>query len=575
MARAAQMVCWKKMNTKPKRQNLPDDELGWAENVQPIAKNDWQTVPAPATALTTVTGKTATRMFPANYGGNDYVIFFATDGSATQVNQSSGVQTTIAAAATFSANPDLTVFGSQRLLMIDATAGYCTWDGTLFVKQGGLSPNIHVTAGGGAYSSAPAVSFTGGSGSGATATAVMTGSGSTQSVVAVTLTNPGTGYKATDTITVVFTPSGATATVVVWPFISGTTLDVFAGRVWTANGRVLSFTGTAGYDDVNPANAAGSTTLLDNDLAHTITVLRNRNNYLYIFGDQSVRQIGSITVQSSVTLFTPLTLASDIGTSYGMTVQSYNRLTLFANRQGVYGIFGASVKKISDDLDGIFQLTNFSQQLSSALNDLTNIHVYCLLLQYLDPVQGARSIICVYQNDEWFVVSQGNGLLAITSVPLGANATTQFETFGSSGADVTQLLNNTAIAVSVLFKTALSYNKNLIQSKKLIRAGVAVTSQTAQNFNFIVETENTAFTYVLSAAAVINWINNAGNQVTWQNNSFAGVQFITGGFRFPYSDVDGEGKVIGGTVSGSLMTFSINQMAFEYEEEVLWGTIPG
>src|SRR5215469_523050 len=411
-----------KMNTKPARQNLPDEEAGWMENLQPIADNDLKAVPGAAAALTTVSGKTAARMFPANYGGNDYVIFFATDGTAVQINANSGAQIVIATAGTFSTTPDMTIYASQRILIMDPTAGYATWDGTLFVKQGGLSPNIVVTNGGSGYSAAPTVGFTGGSGSGATATAVMGGSGSAQFVIAVTLTNPGTGYKATDTVTVTFTGANttpATATVVVWPFISGNTIDVFAGRVWTANGRVLSFTGTKGFDDVNPANAAGSTTITDADLAHSITALRARNNYLYIFGDQSLKQIGSITVSSSITLFTILTLASDIGTSFLMSIQSYNRLLLFANKQGVYGVFGASVQKVSDDLDGIFQAVDFTQAPSSALNDLNNIHCYLLLLKYNDPLSTPRSIIVVFQQNKWFVVSQGS-LLAITSLPLGS-----------------------------------------------------------------------------------------------------------------------------------------------------------
>jgi len=579
---------WKKMNTKVARQNLPDDECAWAENLQPLAPNLWQSVNGAAATLTVVTAKTVTRKFPANIAGIDYDIFFATDGSCTAVNANSGAQTTVAAAATFSTTPDMTTYASQRILIMDPTGGYATWDGTLFVKGGGLSPNINVTNGGSGYSAAPAVSFTGGSGSGATATAVMGGSGSAQFVVAVTLTSPGSGYKAGDAITVVFTGSNttvATATARIWPITSGITLDVFAGRVWWAsanaqgNYRILNFTGTAGYDDTNTANAAGSTTVLDNDLSHNITGIRNKNNFLYIFGDSSVRQIGSITVSSSITLFTPLTLASDIGTTFPMTVQSYNRLVLFANTAGVYGIFGASIRKISDDLDGIFALADFSLPMSSSLNDVHStvtaggsIHCYLLLLRYLDPVQGTRTIICAYQNDQWWIVSQGNALLAIMAIFLGS--TQQWDTFASSGSDVTQLLQTPGATVSVLFKSALSSNRAPLLSKRVIRAGVAVTSGIAQSFLLTAETENSADGHTLNAAALIIWINNLGQQVNWQNNSPAAVTFVGGGYRFPYTAAQGEGKVIGGTVSGTVSKFALNAMAFEYVDAAIWGTIP-
>lgn len=570
-------IGWKKMNTKQSRQNLPDDEAGWAENLQPIGPNDWVTVNGAAPALTTVTGKTASRMFSGNIGGIDYVIFFATDGSCTAVNANTGAKSTVAGPGTFSTTPDMTVYASQRILIMDPTKGYATWDGTLFVGSGGLSPNIHVTAGGSGYTSAPSVSFSGGSGSGAAATAVVAGG----AVVAVNLTNPGTGYLATDTVTISFggPGTGATATVIVWPQTTGTTIAVFAGRVWWANGRILNFTGTQGYDDTNPANAAGSTTITDMDLSHTVTGLRALNNYLYIFGDQSVRQIGSITVSASITLFTPLTLASDIGSSFLMTIQSYNRLVVFANKSGVYGIFGASIQKISDDLDGIFELVDFSLSPSAALNDVHQtitsggaIHCYMLLVRYMDPVLGSRSILCVLQNTIWFVVSQGNSLLTLTSLTLAS--TGQWDTFASSGADVTQLLQTPGTPVAITFRTALSPNQSPVRAKLLIKAGVAVTTAAAQNFNLLIETENGSNPYALAAASAVTWINNSGGVVQWQNNTPANVTFNGGGYRFPYASVDGYGKVIGATLSGTVNNFSLNSMAFEYAEADLWGIPP-
>src|SRR5216684_528271 len=569
---------FKKMNTKVARQNLPENEVSWMENLQPIADNDLLTVPGAATALATLAGKTVSRSFPANIGGTDYVIAFNTDGSCIAVNALTGAQTAVAAAATFSAFPDMTVFASSRILIMDATGGYATWDGTLFVKSGGISPNIHITSGGSGYGAPPAVSFTGGAGGnagGATATAVLSGG----SVVAVNLTNPGTGNAAGAAITVVFTGANttpATATVVVWPQVTGTTITIFAGRVWWASGRILNFTGTGTttgqtFDDLNPADAAGSTTITDNDLVHSITALRALNNFLYIFGDQSIKQIGSITVSSSITLFTILTLSSDVGTSFLMSIQSYNRIVLMANKNGVYGIFGATVQKISDDLDGIFKLTDFSLQPSSALNDLSNIHCYLLLLKYLDPIAGARSILVMFQKDKWFVVSQGS-LIAICSLPLAS--TTQVETFGSSGSDVTQLLQNSAVAVPITLITSLTPHGDFMRAKKLVRSGIAVTTQTAQNLGMTVDTENGSNNYQFQASSVVTWVNNLGQVVQFQNNTPANVNFITGGFRFPYTDTEGYGKFIGNTVAGLVANLSVNAIANEYTDANLWGNIP-
>src|SRR5713101_2513638 len=569
---------FEKMNTKVARQNLSEKEVAWMENLQPIAANDLQAVPGAAAQLGNFPIQTISRMFPANIGGIDYIIMCFVSGGIAAINAATGVQTAFAANGTFSAKPDIVLFASKRILIMDATGGYATWDGTLFVKSGGISPNINVTNGGSGYGAPPAVSFTGGAGGnagGATATAVLSGG----AVVAVNVTNAGTGNAAGAAITVVFTGANttpATATVVVWPQVTGTTITVFAGRVWWANGRILNFTGTGTstgqtFDDINPADAAGSTTITDADLVHSITGLRALNNFLYIFGDQSIKQIGSITVSSSITLFTLLTLSSDVGTSFLMSIQSYNRIVLMANKQGVYGIFGATVQKISDDLDGIFQLTDFSLQPSAALNDLSNIHCYLLLLKYLDPLAGARQIVVTYQQNKWFVVSQGS-LLAITSIPLGS--TTQVETFGSSGSDVTQLLQNPAINVPIILRTALSSHGNPVMAKQLIRSGIAITTQTAQTVTMTVDTENGSNAYNFLAAGVITWVNNSGGVVQWQNNTPGNVNFIAGGFRFPYASTEGYGKFIGNTVTGSVMNLSINSIIDEYHDVDLWGTIP-
>lgn len=656
------------MNTKVARQNLREDELAWAENLQPIGPNDWQTVPGDQATLTTIVGKTVARVFSANIGGVDYIIFFATDGSCTAVNANTGVQAVVAAPGTFSVTPDLTTYTSSRILIMDPTGGYATWDGTLFVSGGGLSPNIHVTAGGSLYATAPTVSFAGGNGQGATANAIVLpitvgsvtvtnpgsgytvppsvnfsggggsgaaatavigdfflihgavlsiavtngGSGYTSAptinftgggggtgaaatavlaggaVVAVVLTNPGSGYLPTDSVSVGFSGgggSGATATVNVWPQVKGNTIDVFAGRVWWAsadakgNYRVLNFTGTAGYDDLNPANAAGSTTISDQDLSHDITAIRNRNNYLYIFGDSSIRQIGSISVSSSITNFTPLTLSSDVGTTYPMTITSYQRLVLFANKSGVHAIFGSSIQKVSDDLDGIFELIDFSQELSAALNDIHltvneggSIHCYLLLVRYMDPQLGTRSIQCVLQNDQWFVVAHGAPVKAIC--PLFLGAAQEWDSFGSAGSDVTQHLNAVGVPVPILLRTALTSHDALVLAKQAIRAGVATTSNAAQFFTMSIDTENGSNSYPLAAVAQVNWINNSGGQVQWQNNSLGNVNFVGGGFRFPYSDVDGYGKVIGVTITGTVQNFAINAVAIEYKEADLWGLRP-
>ena len=283
----------------------------------------------------------------------------------------------------------------------------------------------------------------------------------------LTLTNPGSGYNAP--VAVSFTGGGganaaatvgvsslASATAVIWPFISPnpTTIAVFQGRVFLAQKNVITYTGTQGYDDVNPANGAGTFTISDADLIVNITALRSLNNYLYVIGDNSVKQIGNLAISGTNTTFTLVTLSSDQGTTFQSTVISYNRLLLFANTVGVYAVFGSSVEKISGDMDGIFQNIDFSQEPCAAVNDINNIHTYLLLVKYNDTLLGTRSIILSQTDRKWFVISQGNSIKYISTVVIKGVT----ETFSTSGNDVTQILKDSTTPISITVRTALFFS---------------------------------------------------------------------------------------------------------------------
>jgi hypothetical protein len=563
---------FKKMNTKVIRQALSEDQLAWLENMMIVGDNNIQSVPAALAPIVTIPGETVLKSFWANFSAIDYIIIFTVAGAGWAVPLSTNVPILFAPDGTFT-NPDITVYGSERILIIDPAAtptgpGYCTWDGTLFVRAGGISPNINVTNGG-QYSSTPLVTITGGSGTGATAHAVMGGVGINQYVAGIVLDTPGTGYLTTDTIVVNITAGtvDATATARVWPQVSGNTITTFAGRVWwgsapafpaNANFRQLNFTGTAGYDDTDPANAAGSTTITDQDLAHNITCLRGLNNYLYIIGDNALKQIGSITVSNSITLFTVLTIASDIGTTFIQTVLSFNRYVVFANKNGVYGIFGASVQKISDDLDGIFELVDFSLPMSASLNDIHfgitaggSIHCYLLLIKYDDPYLGPRTILCGFDGKSWFVVSQGNNLTCITSLPSGVDF--QWETYAclpsGTGFAVQQLLQDDTKAVNVKLQTSLTPHQSPQLAKQPLHIGVAMNFGVAaqQAIAVMLDTEN---------GTVARSFTNPGS---------------ASGFFLVHSDSEGYGHYMGFTLVCNAVRFTVSALIIEYVDADMWG----
>src|SRR5580765_3630635 len=218
-----------KINTKSARDALPENEAAWLENLQPIAVNNLVMVPGgllPALAGAALPPSRA--LFGANIGAIDYLIDFTAAGGGWAVNTQNGSLQQFAPDNTFG-NPDMTVYASERILIMDTISGYSTWDGTVFVRGGGLSPNIQVTTGGSGYTAVPAITFSGGSGTGASAHAVIADG----AVLSIVLNTAGSGYLPGEVVTVgIGGPgTGAAATVLVWPVVTGTTIAVFEGRV--------------------------------------------------------------------------------------------------------------------------------------------------------------------------------------------------------------------------------------------------------------------------------------------------------------------------------------------------------
>lgn len=568
------------MDTQSIREALPPERLAWCENLQIVGPNNLIACNGPSAPIHNILGETILSQFSSNYNNTDFIICFAQSGAGYQVNALTGATVQIAPPNTFSTAPDMTTWQSQRILIADATAGYCEWDGSVFVKQGGISPQFVVTAGGSGYTSGATAAITGGSGSGATASVqVVAGV-----VVGLTLTAAGSGYLAGDTITVTISPvaggTGATATGKVWPFLAftPTTLAVFSARVWLAGGRNLQWTGTKGFDDVAAADAAGSSQISDADLVHSITALRALNNFLYIFGDNSIKQIGTITVSGSTTIFNIVTLSSDQGTTFPRAITSYNRLILFANKVGVYAVLGASVEKVSDPMDGIFALIDFTQPLQAAVQDLhTSLHTFLLLVRYKDPAKGTRSLILCFYKNRWFVANQGSAVTSICTAPIGGI----IETFSSSGTDVTQIFQSSN-PVPVILQTALTDNNQPHIGKRAIQAAVALSTSQFVPVNFTVDSENGSMAFPFNAGNQVIWINGAGQVVTWQNQLSQTVTWFGTGFIYQRSKASGSGVFLGASITGSFAAgvgnqggFTINQIILEYQDGKVMGSRTG
>lgn len=202
------------INTATTRPGVPDEMAYWLDGFMPLAPGNLRTLYGIGAAKYTATGgKTIVCFYFYNLGATPYAIVFLSDGSAIQVNTSSGAATTVLPAATI-AGPSITSlgitqYGSQYLIIVaNQSNGYWVWDGTLLYSGGSLAPQVTLTNVGNGYSTPPVITATGGNGHGATFVATI----SNGVVTNVIMTNPGTDYLPGDMVTLVFTGGTAAGT---------------------------------------------------------------------------------------------------------------------------------------------------------------------------------------------------------------------------------------------------------------------------------------------------------------------------------------------------------------------------
>lgn len=549
------------VNTQPSREALAENEFAWLENFMPIGDAQIQAVPQVGTASATVTGSIA-RMGFTTLGTTNYQICFTTAGGAQAVNLATGGVVTIASAGTFAGTPAMDQWKSERVVMADAN-GLFSWDGTLFHIPGSLA-TISVVAGGSGFTSTPAVTLTGGGGSGATAVATL----ASGAVLSIAITSVGSGFTAAPAIG--FTGGGgasATASAFIVPTgMGGTAIAVYSGRVWVGNGRLLSYTAPNTWYDVASANAAGSTTITEGSLRQRIFGMKALDNYLYIFGDSSIIIIGDLKVTGSITTFSQTFLSSTTGTTLPDSITAMERAIIFVNKYGVYALFGASLQKISKDLDGIFPRIDFAQSVSAGLAQIYNILCYAFSFTYIDT-NMSRSLQALFFDGKWFFTSQGNSISFVS--PASMNGVLSL--WGTSGADVRQLYSNTTQTIATTLITGLYDLGNPIFDKQTITTGVEYTAPAAASLTLTIDTESATEAQASAASSTLTWYNASGNVITWVNGANNQITWIATAFLLDYFPTALKGKYLGAKINSNSPMLSINGILMEYVQRAPWG----
>jgi hypothetical protein len=419
----------------------------------------------------------------------------------------------------------------------------------------------------GDYTAAPSspVATTGGFGAGCTLTIQW-------SVISVTVTNGGSGYNSAPNIS--FTPTGGDAPTVVAAATSavsvapsaGTSIAVYSGRAWVANGRTMSFSAPNTYNDFTTANSGGTFIVSDSTLHNNIVQLISANNYLYIFGDDSINVVSDVRVSAGITIFSNTNLTAFIGSSYPIAVQPYLRGVFFMNQSGFYLIYGAVPQKVSDAMDGIISSIDFSKPVTAGA---VNIYNQLCMAFYFTYTGGTtpRKMFGIFFNNKWYLASQGdNNTLCCPVFEDGKQ-----ELYVTDGTNLFHAFKNTTGNINTTVKTRLWDFGSSLTTKQALKAGFeVVVPSNPFSATVTVDTETSSNTFNFNSQNLVNWTNNSGTVLSWINNLSQVVGWLSSGFTYIVQDVTNYGKYLGLTLTSTTPGYEMNATMLEFEDRARW-----
>ena len=421
---------------------------------------------------------------------------------------------------------------------------------------------VLVTNGGTDYTNASntVVTITGGGGSNAAGTAILSGGQITQ----VVMTNPGSGYTNSANLTVTITGGGgsnATAKGVI-NSNQNTGIASFSGRVWISYGRTVAYSAAGSYNDFTSVSA-GNVILTDATLHGNIIQLLSANNFLYIFGDDSINVFSDVRVTTTgTTLFTNTNVSASVGSKRKYAIFPYFRAVLLFNDYGVYALVGSTTSKISDALDGIFPTIDFTSPVYGGQVLLNGI--LCAAFNFKQNYYGgSRYVQAVFFEKKWFITSEGNTLQYVTSVPVSGLITL----YGIDSNALYTLYSNSTGNTSSTVQTALMPMGDPIRTKQALKAAIEATLLNSGNLYLTIDSEaGSSPQYTLNNIAT--WTNAFGNTIGWINNSSASISWIGAGYNLYKTDAQQYGKYLGQTVTATMPGITYHGYEFEHELRV-------
>jgi hypothetical protein len=475
--------------------------------------------------------------------------------------------------ANATANAVISTGGIKTVSLTNAGSGYTTSPTITFSGGAGSGANaiaqiatfktgtvsVLINSGGSGYTSAPTVNISGANTTTATATAIVLGN----TVSQIVMNNPGAGYT---TANVTLTGGGFTTAANVTAVVNVdeiSSVATFSGRNWVSAGRTVYYSAADSYSDFTSVSA-GSLTITDSTLHGNIRGLLSANSFLYIFGETSINVFSDVRVDANgQTLFTNTNVSASLGTKRIYAIFPFFRAVLFMNDYGIYSLVGSTTSKLSDALDGVFPLIDFSQPVSGGQVLLNNILCAAFSFTYNDPDVGPRPVQAVFFEKKWFMTSQGP-LTYVTSVPFSG----LINLYGVTDKTLYRLYANSTANIASTIKTALMPMGDSIRTKQALKFGIEATLQGVSYLNVTVDSESGS-SPVYSLGNEVNWINNSSSVVVWTNSLANTVTWVANaGYSLYKSDAQQYGKYLGLTLTSNSGAFVVNTFEFEHELRV-------
>jgi hypothetical protein len=308
-------------------------------------------------------------------------------------------------------------------------------------------------------------------------------------------------------------------------------------------------------------------TISDSTLRTNITRILSANNFLYVFGEDSINVFSDVRVNeiTGITLFTNTNVSASVGSNLRNAIFPYFRSVLFMNEYGIYALVGATTTKISDPLDGVFPLIDFAEPISSGQCLINNILCAVFNFKYNDA-GTMRYIQAAFFERKWFFTNQlDDCYFVVPAVKSGF-----LNLYGSTGNDLYQFYEDGDNPVNVEIITALLPMGDPIRDKQALKIGIEATlGQEPVVMTAFVDSENQQSPPIIFQNSIL-WTNNVGTNIDWTNTLGNILSWITSqsggsGYFLYKADAKMYGKYLGLTITSTSTPFTINGLEFEHE----------